>query len=162
MSDSSTYSGRSSGRSYSALSSDYAASQSSDYDNSGVDIVDMLSERMNTAFDPIRMDKSLVRQAQTWVSRYLLLAVRTNRALCGSLCSRPSPSAAAAPGAETVKIAANAFHRSGQLNAKQRELAELQALAQRRLKSARVNFAEGIEAAKETRRDLDYTQKKMS
>src|SRR5271170_957465 len=65
MSDSSTYSGRSSGRSYSALSSDYAASQSSDYDNSGVDIVDMLSERMNTAFDPIRMDKSLVRQAQT-------------------------------------------------------------------------------------------------
>jgi hypothetical protein len=153
MSDSSTYSGRSSGRSYSALSSDYAASQSSDYDNSGVDIVDMLSERMNTAFDPIRMDKSLVRQAQTWVSRYLLLAVRTNRALYGSFCSRPSPSA---------KIATNAFHRSGQLNSKQRELAELQALAQRRLKSARVNFAEGMEAAKETRRDLDYTQKKLS
>ena len=69
MSDSSTYSGRSSGRSYSALSSDYAASQSSDYDSynshSGVDVVDMLSERMNSAFDPIRMDKSLARQAQT-------------------------------------------------------------------------------------------------
>jgi len=77
----------------------------------------------------------------------------------------PSPSAAAAPatrGIETVKIATNAFHRSGQLNSKQRELAELQAHAQRRLKSARVNFAEGIEAAKETRRDLDYTQKKLS
>jgi hypothetical protein len=70
MSDSSTYSGgRSSGRSYSARSSDYAASQSSDYDSynshSGVDVVDMLSERMNTAFDPIRMDKSLARQTQT-------------------------------------------------------------------------------------------------
>lgn len=69
MSDSSTYSGRSSGRSYSALSSDYAASQSSEYDSynshSGVDVVDMLAERMNSAFDPTRMDKSLVRQAQT-------------------------------------------------------------------------------------------------
>jgi hypothetical protein len=65
-------------------------------------------------------------------------------------------------GVETVKVATNAFHRSGQLNSTQRELAELQAHAQRRLKSARVNFAEGIEAAKETRRDLDYTQKKLS
>ena len=75
----------------------------------------------------------------------------------------PVPSTAAAPGGvDTVKIATNAFHRSGQLNAKQRELAELQAMAQRRLKTARVNFAEGMEAAKETRRDLDYTQKKLS
>jgi biogenesis of lysosome-related organelles complex 1 subunit KXD1 len=70
MSDSSTYgASRASGRSYSARSSDYAASQSSDYDSynsqSGVDVVDMLSERMNTAFDPIRMDKSLARQTQT-------------------------------------------------------------------------------------------------
>jgi biogenesis of lysosome-related organelles complex 1 subunit KXD1 len=70
MSDSSTYGGsRSSGRSYSARSSDYAASQSSECDSynsaSGVDVFDMLSERMNTAFDPIRMDQSLARQAQT-------------------------------------------------------------------------------------------------
>jgi hypothetical protein len=72
------------------------------------------------------------------------------------------PSAAAASEVETVKIATNAFYRSGQLNAKQRELAELQALAQRRLKGARANFAEGMEAARETRRDLDYTQKKLS
>lgn len=62
--------GRSSARSYSALSSEYAASHSgSDYDSynsqSGVDIVDMLSDRMNAAFDPMRMDKSLARQAQT-------------------------------------------------------------------------------------------------
>ncbi len=70
LSDSSTYGGsRSSGRSYSARSSDYAASQSSDdysyNSHSGVDVVDMLSDRMNSAFDPIRMDKSLARQAQT-------------------------------------------------------------------------------------------------
>lgn len=54
------------------------------------------------------------------------------------------------------------WRRSGQLNAKQRELQELQALAQRRLKTARVNFAEGIEAARETRRDIDYISKKTS
>ncbi len=71
MSDSSTtYSGsRSSGQSYSARSSSCAASQSSDYESynsaSGVDVVDMLSERMNSAFEPIRMDKSLAKQAQT-------------------------------------------------------------------------------------------------
>lgn len=88
--------------------------------------------------------------------------MRTNRALYGPFCSRLSLSAVAAPGAETVTIPTDAFHRSGQLNSKQRELAELQAHAQRRLKSARVNFAEGMEAAKESRRDLDYTQKKLS
>ncbi|EXJ88023.1 hypothetical protein A1O1_04950 [Capronia coronata CBS 617.96] len=109
--------------SYSARSSncDYAPSLSSgDYDSynspPGVDVVDILSERMNNAFDPIRMDRSLAQQAQT----------------------------------------------SGQLNAKERELQELRALAQRRLKTARVNFAEGVEAAREARRDLDYTSKKIS
>ena len=56
----------------------------------------------------------------------------------------------------------NQSDRSGQLNAKQRELAELQARAQRRLKDARVNFAEGMQAARDTRRDIEYTQKKMS
>ena len=81
--------------------------------------------------------------------RFFLLAPQSKRG-----CS--------AGGLKPSKFATNAFHRSGQLNAKQRELAELQALAQRRLKSARVNFAEGMEAAKETRRDLDYTQKKLS
>ncbi|KAK5245939.1 hypothetical protein LTR40_012088 [Exophiala xenobiotica] len=77
--------------------------------------MDVLSEKMNTAFDPIRMDRSLVNQAQT----------------------------------------------SGELNAKQRELQELQALARRRLKSARVNFAEGVETAREVRRDIEYSSKKM-
>ncbi|EHY53704.1 hypothetical protein HRR83_003918 [Exophiala dermatitidis] len=114
---------RTSAGSYSARSSncDYAPSLSSgDYESynapPGVDVVDMLSERMNSAFDPIRMDRSLAKQAQT----------------------------------------------SGQLNAKQRELQELQALAQRRLKTARVNFAEGVEAAREARRDIEYTSRKIS
>lgn len=122
MSESSTtHSGsRSSGQSYSARSSSYAASQSSDYDSynsaSGVDVVDMLSERMNSAFDPIRMDKSLAKQAQA----------------------------------------------SGALNDKQRELAELQAKARSRLAGARQNMAQGMEAARETRRDLDYIKDKTA
>lgn len=118
---STSYNGRTSGGSYSARSSNYAPSHSSgDYDSyhphSGVDVVDMLSEKMNSAFDPIRMDRSLADQAQT----------------------------------------------SGQLNAKQRELQQLQAMAQRRLKNARVNFAEGVESAREARRDVEYTSKKIS
>ena len=52
------------------------------------------------------------------------------------------------------------MHSSGRLNAADRELAELQAMAQRRLKNARVNFAQGIEDAKEARRDLDYCMKR--
>lgn len=50
---------------------------------------------------------------------------------------------------------------SGQLNAKQQELLELQALAQRRLKGVRANFAEGIKTARETKRDLEWTQKRV-
>ena len=53
------------------------------------------------------------------------------------------------------------FPRSGELNAKQRELAELQALAQRRLKSTRANLADGVKAAKEVRKDLEWTQKRV-
>lgn len=123
MSDSSTAYGssRHSGGTYSARSSSYAPSQSSrDYDDynptSGVDVVDMLSERMNGAFDTMKMDRSLARQAQT----------------------------------------------SGQLNSKQRELAELQATAQRRLKGARTTLAEGMAAGREARRDIEYTSKKVS
>lgn len=52
--------------------------------------------------------------------------------------------------------------RSGELNAKHRELIELQALAQRRLKSTRANFADGMQAAKEVKRDLEWTQKRVS
>jgi hypothetical protein len=69
LSDSSTtYSSRHSSRT--SRSSSYAPSQSSrDYEDynstSGVDVVDMLSERMNDAFDTMKMDRSLARQAQT-------------------------------------------------------------------------------------------------
>ncbi len=53
------------------------------------------------------------------------------------------------------------MNRSGELNAKHRELLELQALAQRRLKGTRANFADGMKAAKEVKRDLDWTQKRV-
>ncbi|KAJ5493214.1 hypothetical protein N7539_001960 [Penicillium diatomitis] len=98
-----------------------SAGRSVDYDSSsasysGVDMVDILSDRMQTAFDPTSLDKGLAKQAQT----------------------------------------------SGHLNAKQRELLELQALAQRRLKGVRSNFAEGVKTARETKRDLEWTQKRVS
>lgn len=96
-----------------------SGSISGDYDSnsiSGVDVVDMLHDRVNNTFDPTPLDRGLAMQAQA----------------------------------------------SGQLNAKQRELLELQALAQRRLKGVRTNLAEGIKAAKETKRDLEYTQTRVS
>jgi hypothetical protein len=54
------------------------------------------------------------------------------------------------------------FHRSGHLNAKQRELLELQAKAQARLAKARARFADGMQDAREVRADLEWTQKKVS
>lgn len=50
---------------------------------------------------------------------------------------------------------------SGQLNAKQQELLELQALAQRRLKTVRIDFQEGLRVARETKCDLEWTQKRV-
>ncbi|PSN64697.1 hypothetical protein BS50DRAFT_498049 [Corynespora cassiicola Philippines] len=50
---------------------------------------------------------------------------------------------------------------SGELNAKHRELLELQALAQRRLAGARANFADGMRTAKEVQKDLQWTQKRV-
>ncbi|KAF2402290.1 hypothetical protein EJ06DRAFT_332119 [Trichodelitschia bisporula] len=51
---------------------------------------------------------------------------------------------------------------SGQLNAKTRELQELQALAQSRLAAMQATFAEGMKAAKEVQQDLDWTQKRVA
>ncbi|KAF2808030.1 uncharacterized protein BDZ99DRAFT_71632 [Mytilinidion resinicola] len=51
---------------------------------------------------------------------------------------------------------------SGELNAKHRELLELQALAQRRLAGARANFADGMRTAKEVQKDLQWTQKRVT
>ncbi|OJJ44273.1 hypothetical protein ASPZODRAFT_135067 [Penicilliopsis zonata CBS 506.65] len=116
ISDSSTTAGsRTSGYSLTSgsLSGEY---ESSSLSYSGIDVVDVLSDRLQNTFDPTPLDKGLAKQAQA----------------------------------------------SGQMNAKQRELMELQALAQRRLKGARANFAEGLKVARETKRDLEWTQKRVS
>lgn len=52
--------------------------------------------------------------------------------------------------------------RSGKLNAKHRELVELQKQAQARLAKTRERFQEGMRDAREVRGDLEWTQKKVS
>lgn len=52
--------------------------------------------------------------------------------------------------------------RSGKLNAKQRELMDLQKQAQARLARTRERFQEGMRDAREVRGDLEWTQKKVS
>ncbi|KAK6503685.1 hypothetical protein TWF481_008688 [Arthrobotrys musiformis] len=49
---------------------------------------------------------------------------------------------------------------SGLLNAKTRELMELQALAQKRLAETRANFLDGMKVAKKVKGDLEWLQKK--
>lgn len=54
----------------SLTSGSYAGSASGDYENSssgahGVDLIDMMTNRMSTAVNPLPMDRSLARQAQT-------------------------------------------------------------------------------------------------
>ncbi|KAF2227952.1 hypothetical protein BDZ85DRAFT_255160 [Elsinoe ampelina] len=51
---------------------------------------------------------------------------------------------------------------SGALNAKQRELLELQALAQRRLAAAQTNFRDGLKAARDVQRELAWTQGRVT
>lgn len=65
MSDASTTAGSRStgGSTFSNVTGDYESSAAS---CSGVDVVDMLSDRMNNAFDPTRLDKGLATQAQTY------------------------------------------------------------------------------------------------
>ena len=45
-----------------SLTGDYESSSSSSY--SGVDVVDVLSDRMQDTFDPMPLDKGLAKQAQ--------------------------------------------------------------------------------------------------
>jgi biogenesis of lysosome-related organelles complex 1 subunit KXD1 len=52
--------------------------------------------------------------------------------------------------------------RSGKLNAKHRELMDLQKQAQARLARTRERFQEGVRDAREVRGDLEWTQKKVS
>jgi len=51
---------------------------------------------------------------------------------------------------------------SGKMNAKQRELMDLQRQAQARLARTRERFADGMRDARDVRSDLEWTQKKMS
>lgn len=51
---------------------------------------------------------------------------------------------------------------SGGLNAKHREVLELQAKAQARLARTRARFAQGLEDAQAVRKDLEWTQKKVT
>ncbi|KAI0455110.1 hypothetical protein F5B21DRAFT_214096 [Xylaria acuta] len=51
---------------------------------------------------------------------------------------------------------------SGTLNAKHRELLELQAKAQARLAKSRARFADGVRDAHEVRANLEWTSKKVS
>jgi len=51
---------------------------------------------------------------------------------------------------------------SGLLNAKHRELADLKELAQQRIAKTRARMAEGYQDAKEVKRDLEWTQKRVS
>lgn len=60
-----------------------------------------------------------------------------------------------------MELSADFRSRSGELNAKNREILELQAQARARLAKTRANFAEGMKAAKDVQRDLDWTQKKV-
>ncbi|CAF9932063.1 hypothetical protein IMSHALPRED_008784 [Imshaugia aleurites] len=101
-----------------SLTSDSGSNSSDcgDGGSSGIDLVELLNDKLSTTVSPMPLDRSLARQAQT----------------------------------------------SGELNAKNRELLELQTLAQRRLKNSRANFADGMKAAKEVKKDLEWTQKRVN
>ena len=64
--------------------------------------------------------------------------------------------------ADCIIPALKASNRSGELNAKTRQLMELQKLAQSRLAGLQSEFADGMRTAKEVQRDLDWTQKRVS
>jgi biogenesis of lysosome-related organelles complex 1 subunit KXD1 len=114
-------------------SASYAAS-TSDYEGStgvsSVDLLEYMSDRLQSTYNPLPIDKNLVKQAQKWV---------------WFLIHKPKLTT----------------YRSGEMNAKQRQLKELQALAQQRFAAMQANFADGIKSAKEVKRDLEWTQKKV-
>ena len=61
LSETSTiYSSRRSGGTLSDISDEYESRYPP-----GIDVMDELSERMNSVFDPMKMDRSIARQAQT-------------------------------------------------------------------------------------------------
>lgn len=108
------------------------SSYSGSESNSPVDALGYMGERLGRTMDPTPLDRSLAMQAQRSIALWIVSYVSTN-----------------------------AVTRSGELNAKTRELQALQALAQSRLKSARRNFADGIQAARDVQRDLEWTQRRV-
>ncbi|KAI5864032.1 hypothetical protein GGS23DRAFT_562649 [Durotheca rogersii] len=97
-------------------SGDYGDGSQGGASASGVDFNDFMQARFDETFDPIPLDRSLARQAQT----------------------------------------------SGKLNAKHRELLEMQAAAQARLARSRARFQKGLNDAREVHADLEWTAKKVS
>lgn len=63
--------------------------------------------------------------------------------------------------AEKLKLIGAFQCRSGHLNAKHRELLELQKKAQARLAKTRERFQDGLRDAREVREDLEWTEKKI-
>jgi hypothetical protein len=53
-------------------------------------------------------------------------------------------------------------HRSGLLNAKHRELMDLQQLAQQRIARSKARLAEAYSDSREVKRDLEWSQKRVS
>lgn len=119
---------------YSSASSQYGGSE---YDSTSsgatsVDLLDYMNDRLSQTYNPIPLDKNLARQAQMYDSRF--------------------------PACENLLLT---LCRSGQLNAKNQELLALQAQARARLARTKANFAEGMKAARDVQRDLEWTQKKV-
>jgi biogenesis of lysosome-related organelles complex 1 subunit KXD1 len=63
--------------------------------------------------------------------------------------------------AQKVKHRDSDSDRSGTLNAKNRQLMELQARAQQKFAEMQASFAEGIKTARDVQKDLEWTQKKV-
>lgn len=103
-----------------------------------IDLAEMLKTRLSSDMDTLALDRSLVRQAQTWVE----------------FSHRPSLSC------EDIDM--NEKSSSGELNAKHREILDLHTLAQSRFKATKDNFADGMRAAEEVKRDLNWTQNRIS
>jgi len=134
-----------SGGSYSAVSSNSDHDNSSSTGAAGLDLLDYMHDRLSSTIDPMPLDRGLATQAQV----YVILALNSFLLQSASV-TQP-----------WIRWA-NVNHRSGEMNAKTRELLELQALAKARLRSTKANFADGVRAAKEVQKDLEWTQKRVT
>ncbi|OAA46320.1 putative domain KxDL [Metarhizium rileyi] len=136
---------------------------SNDYDStnsaSGIDFQEYMQDRFANSFNPIPLDRSMAVQAQTWVT----FSVYPFDEETGHVPARRDR------GSKTPDLrrlwCTNADwlgNSSGKLNAKHRELLDLQKQAQARLAKTRERFQDGMRDAREVRGDLEWTQKKVS